>query len=369
MNYISSGCTKLSSLNRSQLVDYLLMVNKSEFLFRPHLDIDTLLSFGNEIEVNGIDLEKADALVYGFNLQHDLDRDKDKYVVHKELTADSEIVTPILIDTEENWDTFYDIYSMLRLSGATVGHNTAGHVHVGTHFINTPETLSLLLKMLVVFEPIIFKFGYGYDDTPRDFIRGGINSSCYAMMTSPKRYRTFISGLLKYNYKDKEKMDELFREFLAPDLEFRPVFNFNTFDFDKLHYRLSPTSPKDFDHFEVRCFNGTLDPAIAQNNINLVAHIVEAVLNDMVDKKYVEEEYRKYRKKTYDFDMWRAVIESEKEVVRYNRLLDGFSNVKLDKAIKLADMIFYSELDKIYFLKQYLKLFEVPETVVHRLVK
>ena len=41
----------------------------------------------------------------------------------------------------------------------------------------------------------------------------------------------------------------------------------------------------------------------------------------------------------------------------------------MDKALKLADMIFETELDKCFFLKQYLKLFRAEPEYVESLVQ
>ena len=50
-------------------------------------------------------------------------------------------------------------------------------------------------------------------------------------------------------------------------------------------------------------------------------------------------------------------------------MLNGFGKIKLEKALKLADMIFDTETDKYYFLKQYLKLFRAEPEYISGLVK
>lgn len=357
----------LSSLSKEELTNLFKQINTFPMRFRKELIISQDFSFGNEIEINSIPLDKVVLLVELFNHTHELNGD-DKYVVHQEETAAAEVVTPILNNTENNWITFYDMYEMLYLSGATIAGNTSSHVHVGTHKINTPEKLSLLLKTLVVFEPIIFKFGYGRKDISRALLRFRDENHCvFSPMMSPKRVRTFVEILDSYNHKSPGSMFGAFKNFIRKDLSFRPVFNFNNFDFSKLQYSLE-LEANDEDHMEVRCFNGSLNPEIVQNNINLIIHIIQAVVEDKIDKAYVCAEYEKYKKKRYDFDTRFAKFEAKKGE-QYNRLLDGFSEVKLEKALKLADMIFNNELDKYYFLKQYLKLFEVEPQYVEGLVK
>ena len=287
----------LSSLPNDKLLELLKEINVIPLKFRNKLNLSENISFGNEIEVNSLPLDTAVLVTELFNDVHELE-DKDRYVVHQEETADAEVVTPILTNSANNWSTFYDMYDMLYDTGATIGHNTSSHIHIGTHAINTPEKLSLLLKTLVVFEPIIFKFGYGVGDKPRNFLQYRSSDYCvFSVMSSPKRYRAFIEELEHFNYKSQGVMYGHFREFLRQDLLFRPGFNFNNFDFSKLQYGIALDSPNKDDHFEIRCFNGTLNPAVAQNNINLITHIVQAVIDGKIDKKYVESEYVKYKKK------------------------------------------------------------------------
>ena len=358
----------LCEMSDSELLELFKKINVSPLRFRKQLNLSDNVSFGNEIEVNSIPLDKAILLTELFNDIYCLENN-DRYVVHQEETADAEIVTPILQNNEQHWDTFFEMYAMLYETGATIAGNTSSHLHIGSHKINTPAKLSLLLKTLVVFEPIIFKFGYGYNDAPRAYLKYRDNEHCvFSPMMTPKRVRVFTDQLDKYNFKSPGTMQGYFRDFLSTELMFRPVYNFKNFDFEKLHYGISLDNPGE-DHFEVRCFNGTLRPEIAQNNVNLIGSIVEAVITGRIDENYVLTEYEKYKKKRYNFDYKFARIDDEKVGEQYNRLLNGFNKIKMDKALKLADMIFKTDLDKCYFLKQYLKLFRAEPEYVESLMQ
>ncbi len=358
----------LGNLSQAQLTELFFRINETPIYFRTKLNLPTSITFGNEIEINGIPLDVAMLITGLFNDVHDLEG-YSRYSAHIEETASAEIITPVSKNRIKDWTSFYDMYQMLRDTGATIAGNTSSHVHLGTHRINTPEKLSLLLKTLVVFEPIIYKFGYGVNNEPRSFLRFNSNTRCiFSPLMSPKRVRTFTDALDSFNYKNPGLMYSHFKEFLSEDLYFRPVFNFKNFDFSKLQYGNEMDVSTD-DHFEVRCFNGTLYPQIAQNNINLVASILSAVIEGKIDAAYVQAEYDKYKKKRYSFEHKYGIIQEESSGEQYNRLLDGYSKVKMDKALKLADMIFDTELDKYYFLKQYLKLFNATPEYVKSLTK
>ena len=358
----------LSSLSKKELIDLFTRINDMPLTFRRKLNIPNNISFGNEIEINGIPLDKAVLITELFNDVAAL-YDEDRYAVHQEETAEAEIVTPVLTNEVWHWATFKEMYDTLYETGATIGQNTSSHIHIGSNLINTPEKLSLLLKTLVVFEPIIFKFGYGYLDKPRDFLTSRIEHSIFSPMMTPKRVSLFTDELDHYNHGAQGVMRAKFLDFVKPDLRFRPVFNFKDFDFSKIHYGIEMDEPNTSDHFEVRCFNGTLRPEIAQNNINLITSIVAAVLNGKIDEEYIKKEYDRYKKKRYNFDTFCAILYDEDKVAQYNRLLNGFGKIKLEKALKLADMIFDTETDKYYFLKQYLKLFRAEPEYISGLVK
>lgn len=364
---LKKGCIILSSLSESQLRDLLLKINNLPLRFRRNLNLPSYISFGNEIEVNNLNLSSAEFVVELFNDVHDL-KSNQRFVVKEDQTVDSEITSPILTDTEEQWELFRDMYEVLNGTGATIGENTSCHIHYGTHMINTPHKLSLLLKTLVVFEPIIFKFGYGEDMTARESIVYRDERVIFSPIMFPQRVRKFTDVLDNYKRSSPGVMSSCFKSFLTQDMHYRPVFNFNNFDFSKLQYEIEYDSPNKDDHLEVRCNNGTLKPEIAQNDINLVAHIIWAVNEGLMDEEYIEQEYAKYKKKKYNFDCPYMIIDSFEQGEKYNRLLAGFDKVRLDKAIKLADMVFITDIDKLYFLKQYLKLFSVKDDVVDRIL-
>ena len=362
-----SVCGIVPKVSKATIRAILEKVEKQEFPYRKTLNLPEIYTFGNEIEFNCFFEGKLPYFVRRFNDKHALYEDE-RYETRNEVTASGEIVTPVLTDKYYNWFVLDDMYKELINTGATIGENTANHLHFGMHMINTPKELSLLIKTLVVFEPIIFKFGYGYDNHPRSFIEALQGQVNYCMMMSPKRTRKFIGALDQFDKsKDREMMHEFYDFGTGKDM-FRAVFNFNTFDFKKFFDKEPNEKPSRYDHIEVRCFNGTLDPRIVQNNVNLIANIIRAVHDGEIDEAYVEQEYQKYIQKEYSFDHRTAVLYNPDQIKEYNAVLRSFNDVDWDKALKLADMIFKTELDKLLFLKQYLKIFESEkekEAIVH----
>jgi hypothetical protein len=357
MQVNTSKCTILSNLSRQDLEILIERIKMEEFPFRNNLNFPTLYTFGNEVEFNCFFANYVNDFLKTFNDRHFLFED-DRYESRTEATASGEIVTPILTNEPWNWITFRDLFDSLREDGATISDNTAGHIHIGTHMINTPQELALLIKTLVVFEPIIFKFGYGYSDKPRSFIEAEYGHTNFAMISTPLKVKRFVDVLEHF---DKSRPEEMIQEFMAFSTikkRYRKAFNFNRFDFRKLITGAVKDTPSMYDNIEIRSFNGTLMPEIAQNNINLIVSIVRAVHEGKIDEKYVQRQYLSYLKNTYNFDHSSSILYDCDEIDEYNRVLKSFDVINLDKAIRLADMIFDDERDKLLFLKQYLKLFD-----------
>ena len=318
----TSKGTILTGLSRSDLDAFIERARSEEFAFRKRLNFPSLYTFGNEVEINCFFTDYVKDFLKTFNDRHYLYED-DRYEKRHEPTASAEIVTPILTNEQYNWAIFKDLYDSLKYDGATVSDNTASHIHVGTHMINTPHELALLLKTLVVFEPIIFRFGYGLGDKPRTFIEAEYGQSNHAMISSPRKVSRFVSALEHFDKSKKDELTDEFKSFSTIGYRYRTAFNFNQFDFRKLFFDVHRDTPSTYDNLEIRCFNGTLWPEIVQNNINLIIGIIRAV--------------------------------------HEGKILHGFSAINMKKAIKLADMIFDDDKDKLYFMKQYLKLFNENE--------
>lgn len=85
---------------------------------------------------------------------------------------------------------------------------------------------------------------------------------------------------------------------------------------------------------EFRSPNGTLEEVIWQNNINFFGKLIEAALNTDLDMEKIN----------YYIDM-----------VKTDDLINEYSKVNFSKALELADMIFEKNIDKLTFLKQYIK--------------
>ncbi len=97
---------------------------------------------------------------------------------------------------------------------------------------------------------------------------------------------------------------------------------------------------KEGNTIEFRTPNGTFSPVIWQNNVNLLIKLLNYVSSSRYDDDIVSKRMKLNGKKYYNN-------------------LELYRETFLDQALELCDMVFDNNLDKGYFLRQYLKNFQV----------
>ena len=92
---------------------------------------------------------------------------------------------------------------------------------------------------------------------------------------------------------------------------------------------------------ELRVPNGTLDEIVWQNYINFFIKMILYCKSKNFDDDILNRRY--------------------KSVYNLFGNLDSYSKIYLDQALEFCDMIFNNNLDKLYFLRQYIKSFEITD--------
>ena len=336
----------LKDLKKEELSSLLTNISNMPLNYRNKLNIREDILFGNEIEVNNLDEEKAGMIVDILNNRYLYDS-YDYFYNPEENTCDAEIATPPLNNTEFNWKLLNKAYDMIASNGAKISNNTSSHIHISSNLINTTDKLTTLLKIIYTFEDIIFKFGYGYENKPRKYILAD-SQPIFASLLNPE----YITSYIKSLDTSKDLKNNLIHLKTHNRLDY---VNFKYFNIDKfIDFKKSK------DHIEFRNFNGTLYPEIAQNNINLVANIIESIIDNRINLKLLDKLYKAELFKRSDTSLiinnavFHAYVE---DFDKYNMIVNSYSNPNINKAIIFSDMIYKEDIDKLYFLKQYLKLF------------
>ncbi len=324
--------------NLRELFYYLASI---DIEYRKSLSLDSNLTFGIEIEFSNLTFDEIMSkyvtnMLPNYIKSNDI-KNKSKYFLYKfESSVDlynsgCEIVSSIMHDNEKDWNKLAKVCYFLKQENAKITNLCAGHIHIGAHLLTEIEHFITLIKLWLVYEPIIFYFGYGEDIKPRKLIY------TYAM---------------SINFNDLKNIDKLkddcafikdFLNILTSNLKgyYRNVcLNLDNIK-NVILPRTSENTSKYKDTIEFRNPNGTLKPSIWQNNINFFTKMIMAIINNKIDLEYLN----------YRFNN-----------LNYNNNIDSFNNIHIADAIELADIIFNDEIDKFYFLKQYFKLFDYVKT-------
>lgn len=306
---------KLSLMESSERNEILEHINNYYLCLRSELGFNKMDSFGLEVEYEYADNEKIIRERTKKRLNNWM------FTSDRSLKEGGEFDSPILYDSPNTWKEL-ELMCKIISNHATIGENTGSHIHIGVQVLGKEvEAWFNLLKLWSAYEHIIYHFSYG------EYLTSRPNISKYACSCSYYFWNIFqISS--KYNY-DLNRINDLLSEIKSIGVNFSNVY-YSYFDTIKWKNTI-----------EFRCPNGTLNPVIWQNNVNLFMHIL----------KYA-------RSNNYDEDtvMKRIIINKEK----YNHMnIEDYNVIYLDDALEFSDLVFTKNIDKVYFLRQYLKNNEI----------
>lgn len=303
---------KLTNLTDDDLQEFLNLLDSYYLKLRKSLGFSEYVTFGLEIEFEYAMTERIKKVLEEENLINKLWYLKSD----SSLKKGAEISSPVLTDSNYNWQTLKKVCNIVK-ERAQIYENSSGHIHIGTQVLgnNTSSWLNFL-KLWAVYENIIFRFLYG------EFLTSRLNICHYANVVSNKFYNTY----LKFINSNPRNVNDIIND--ISHNKFQAVNFLNVTNPEKYYYNNT---------IEFRSPNGTLNPIIWQNNVNLLLHILTYSKNSNFDDDTIRNRYRSIE--SNDF---------------YN-----YKNIYLKQALELADLIFDNNFDKIYFLRQYLKSFEI----------
>ena len=303
------GNDMFSKMKGLDLQDLIYYTNKFYLEKRNNLMLKENIDFGIEIECENAKKE---------NIRKEIRSALPNWKITNDTSLDlgREIISPILHDDEKSWKEIQNACNIVKRN-ATIGKNCGGHIHIDASVLGSnPSSWTNLIYLWTTYENIIYRFSYG------EFLNPRASINRYAPPISSKEYKEKINSFDKdlgiYQIIIKSSMSK-----------FTGLNLYNV----KNHSKKEPNNTIEF-----RCPNGTLDDIIWQNNLCFFGNILLYSKNN-----------------NFDYDT--LAKREEKNKNKYNNL-ELYNEIYLPESLELCDMLFDKNIDKVYFLRQYLKSYE-----------
>lgn len=327
----------LSELNGYDLLDLIILIDNYYLKLRENLNLDNNITFGLELE-----LEKAMKKKIIKRLNKIFSNDEWQVTEDNSLHCGIEIISPILTDEKKNWKDLNKVCQAVK-NLALIDKKSGGHIHVGAHILGDNSTSWLnFIKLWSIYENIIFRFSYGQFLTARPCIKN------YAIPSSNIFWQDYISLSNPIPPNAHDIITKVNHHCRYQAVNFDNIVNHL-----KSH---SLNTPYPYNTIEFRCPNGSLNPIIWQNNVNLFTKLLIYSKSSRYNDDIIKQR-RLINQNIYSDIKW-------------------YDEIFLSQALELSDMIFTNNLDKIYFLKQYLKSFQIndhsqeyPQTIAKSLTR
>lgn len=294
-----------SRLRGLDLKELLVQVENTNLSYRDTLNIPPEVTFGVEIEY-----ENASKLLTDLYTRFYLNNWFSK--TDESVASGGEMASPILHDDKNSWQQLQKICHFLKVERVNTCENAGGHIHVGAFILGDDiSAWQHFLYTWMTYEHILFRFFYG------DKLNGRKRMDTYA---SP------IAEKLSTYLKDINNSSTVFCLLMNCRRKRNEAVNFLNVDYNNIY------NQKNKNTIEFRCPNATAEEVVWQNNINTCTKLLLAV-----------------KKKTFDIGTFQ--IKEPPNKIFYREIC-------LKDALEFVDLIFDNNLDKLYFLRQYLKNFE-----------
>ncbi len=314
MNFNNNENTLLHNLNPKEATELISRVNNFTPEYRACLDFSAYfmpnITFGVELEYeNAIEFFISNYISRNYPLWEAKTDDS--------LINGGELASPILTDTPDTWSELSEICTYLNRKHVLTSKNAACHIHVGAHLLGSDISNWLtFLKIYTIYEPVIIHFALG--DKPN--YRAGFNH--YAYPTSNELQRTLT--ILNSN----SRMIDLM--YYLPNQSRNQSLNFKNFDYCNPGIMLSRNT------LEFRSPHGTTNEIVIQNYLNTFTKLILCPQNPYLDEDFLNDKLKNFRT---------------------NPRKPNYHIINLREAFEFVDLIFTNNLDKAYFLYQYLNNF------------
>ncbi|MBQ2937391.1 MAG: amidoligase family protein [Clostridia bacterium] len=243
-SYLEENREKLSKEERN-LIELNLNPDrlKSKGDVRKSLQLPEDMTIGIEIESEGQFSKLLPSKIMGWDTK-----------AEDSLYNGIEVVSPPLTATEDNVKQIYSVCDVLNGIGQTTTEKCAAHIHIGANYLKSKQAYINLLEIIGNTEYLI----YIISNKPGENLREGISE--YSLPISKKLEDAFENNKISLN-------DENVENFIA-DLKSVQGNRYSGINFNNVNTEKNT--------IELRTANGTIDPDVWIENVNLFGGIIKA---------------------------------------------------------------------------------------------
>lgn len=277
--------------------------------------------FGIEIEFAGASFTEVKEEIkkkFGYDQIENIANRYDVWKVVKEASVQKakpygefeggEINTPIFHNTKQDWDELKEVCTLLKNSkNIQINKDCSIHIHTDKSMYNILKEYINLIKLWIVYEPVIYRFGFGDMKTKRETLDN------FAKPYVGNENITFFLERLKY----VDTLEELMQ---ATRYERKNGLN------------LTNLTRNTKQTIEVRIYNPTLNNEVIQNYTRFNENFLAYAKEENFDEEFIDYKLSKY-----------------KEIYIEDEIKEDFECAK-----ELMDLIVKNELDRLKLLRQYL---------------
>lgn len=327
----------LSKLDDGDIREILYYLDRYYLEYRWILGVDSDITFGIEIEIDNFKGSSMDHWPFELRLNELLENNRWKVKNDITLKWGREIASDVLRDSNKTWEDIKKVCDFASQYGE-IERTCAAHVHVGSQILGDNLVYWYrLFKLWSIYENVIYRFCYGEYLTHRD---GIVDNAKPAAMFFEERLPIVEKSLnscnllkMLYLIKPKDMSIDMLKKYGISYWHMLADDEYNIFeDFNIYNYGCT---------VEYRAGNGTMNEIIWQNEILFFIKLMLYCKSDKFDEDIVNR--RKLKVEGLFSNIW------------------DYSKVYLEQALELCDMIYDNNIDKIYFLRQYLKSFEIAD--------
>lgn len=324
--------SEISNSDLKEIIDYL---NRYSLEYRSLLDIPSDVTFGIEIEMEHFKGGVSDFRPFEVAINKIVGNED--WTIKNDITLNwgRELASEMYTNEPKTWEDIKNVCELASKYG-TIDIKCAGHVNIGSQiFGNNQLYWYRFLKLWTAYENVIYRFGYGEYLTYFPFILYSAKPIAKIFYERMDVFKKSLEGTVFDVIKGLE-IPNMNRDFLKK----------NALSFIKMYGISDYSMVQNNCVVEIRNNLGTLDEVIWQNYNNFYIHLMLYCASNKFDDDLLDKRIMLQKDGFAD--------------------IDGYNKIYLKQAIELCDLIFDNNLDKVYFLRQYLKNFEVSDKTLSK---